>query len=519
MFRGLVLATCAAIPVGVAPAHALDLYTGGGFDLRWDNTLRYSAGARLNASNALILSYPNSDDGDRNFARGLMMNRFDLYSVLDLTGNNLGAQLSVRAWYDTVYHHRTDNTSPATYNASVPNTQFPPATVKLDGQHIELADSFLYDNLDIGTVPVSLRLGRQTLLWGESLFFDKNGINGAMAPVDYFKQASMPAGYSRDVFLPVNQLSVTAQIQSNIALAAYYQLEWRPDQLPGVGSYFSTSDIQGAGTFRAFLTRGQFLLHAPDRAPPSGGQYGVSLRATIDEFDLGLYALRFHAKYPVLNVQSIPSPQASGYAGTFESTYPSGIDLYGASFSGYLGDTNLAGELSVRRHMPLVSESVSLTIPRPLNENLEYGYAEGDTLHGQISSVTTLAPSLFWSSADISGEVAASDVLDVTRNPAALRNGRTRFAASFRMLFQPHYFQLLPNLDLTPLFSLGYNFTGLSATDYTQNVGAGDFELGIAGTYLSVWKADLTMTSYFGLPYRQPMVGRDFLMMRLEHTF
>jgi hypothetical protein len=261
-------------------------------------------------------------------------------------------------------------------------------------------------------------------------------------------------------------------------------------------------------------------MHAPDLKAPASGQYGISLHETVDDSDLGLYALRFNAKYPVLAVQPAASILPSGYAGTFDSAYPSGTDLYGASFSTYVGDSNVAGEVSIRQHMPLVSTSpISLTIPAPLNEDTDYGYAEGDTWHGQISSVTTLGPSPIWNSADLSTEIAANDLLDITRNAEALAVGRSRFAASFRVLFQPHYFQVLPNIDLTPVISLGYNFSGRSAIDYTENDGTGDVELGLSGTYLSVWKADLTYTSFFGLPYRQPLVDRDFLQLSLERAF
>ena len=87
------------------------------------------------------------------------------------------------------------------------------------------------------------------------------------------------------------------------------------------------------------------------------------------------------------------------------------------------------------------------------------------------------------------------------------------------MLFQPHYFQVLSNLDVSPVVSLGYNFSGLSGTDYTENYGTGDAEFGVSATYLSVWKADLTFTSYFGSPYRQQLADRDFLMLNLERVF
>jgi hypothetical protein len=518
LIRAGLLIACVVSLFAATPLHAFELYDSDGLQLRWDNDLRYSAGVRVESPNTLALGYPNSDDGDRDFAPGLMMNRFDLNSVLDLTGDDFGAQLSVEAWYDAVYQRRTANTSPATYNPSMPNSQFAPATVNLDGQYADLGDTFVYGNLTLGGVPLSMRLGRQTLLWGESLFFSEDGIAAGMAPIDYIKRTSTPDGYSRDVFLPVDQFSFTAQLQPGLSLAAYYQLEWRPDRLPGVGSYFSDSDVEGAGAYRAFLGKGQFLLHDPDRKAPDSGQYGVSLRETIGDFDLGLYALRFNAKYPVLQVQTAAPPLPSGYAGTFESVYPSGTDLYGFSFSTYVGDSNVAGEISGRRNMPLVSSSpISLTLLRPLGDN--YGYAMGDTVHAQLSSVTTLGPTDFWNSADLSSEIAANNVLDVTRNPEAFDSNRTRFASSFRVLFQPHYFQVLPNLDVTPLVSLGYDFSGRSATDYTEEDDAGDAEFGVSATYLSVWKADVTFTSFFGPPYRQPLADRDFVMLSLERAF
>ncbi len=514
----LALIASTAFILGASPLHAFELYDANGVLLRWDNDLSYSAGVRVESPNALALTFPNSDDGDRNFAPGPMMDRFDLHSVLDLTGDEFGAQASVEAWYDTVYQRRTANTSPATYNPSVPSTQFAPGTVNLDGQYADLGDTFVYGNFNLDGMPLSMRLGRQTLIWGESLFFDQDGIAAGMAPIDYIKRTSTPDGYSHDVFLPVDQLSFTAQLQPDLSLAAYYQLEWRPDRLPGVGSYFSYSDVEGAGAYRAFLTRGQFLLHDPDRNAPDSGQYGVSLRKTVGDFDLGLYVLRFNAKYPALAAQAA-SPLPSGYAGTFESIYPSGTDLYGFSFSTYVGDSNVAGEISGRRNMPLVSSSpISLMLLKPLHHD-NYGYAEGDTLHALLSSVTALGPTDLWNSADLSSEIAANNVLDVTGNPEAFGSGRTRFAASFRMLLQPHYFQVLPNLDVTPLVSLGDDFSGLSATDYTENDGAGDAEFGISAAYLSVWKADLTYTTFFGPPCRQPLADRDFLMLSLERTF
>src|SRR5665213_1992294 len=71
LVRGLVAVLCWPI-LGSLPLRAADLYSAGDFDVRWDNTLRYSAGLRIDKRNPALLKYPNSDDGDRDFAPGLI---------------------------------------------------------------------------------------------------------------------------------------------------------------------------------------------------------------------------------------------------------------------------------------------------------------------------------------------------------------------------------------------------------------------------------------------------------------
>jgi hypothetical protein len=53
----------------------------------------------------------NQDDGDNNFDKGLVSNRLDLLSELDMTWRNWGARVSGAAWYDPIYTRGNDNTS------------------------------------------------------------------------------------------------------------------------------------------------------------------------------------------------------------------------------------------------------------------------------------------------------------------------------------------------------------------------------------------------------------------------
>ncbi len=510
-WRTTVLAVVLLLPAYAERAPAAEIALFDGVDTRWDNTFLYSAAVRVTPADPVLVSNPNADDGDRNFVPGLVSNRLDVRSVFTLSRGDFGLEASIEAWFDTVYHQRTANNSPATYNAiSVSNTEFPKETRNLEGQYIDLADTFVYGNVTLGDTPVTIRAGRQTLLWGESLFFNENSIASAQAPVDYWKTAALPFGYSHDVYLPVGEVSLQAQPQPDLSIAAYYQFEWRESRLAGVGSYFSTTDVLGEGAERLIRSPGNFFLHGVD-SHPRNGQFGVSLHKTLGDVDLGFYALSFDAKYPVLVV--LPAVKK------FNSTYPKHIALYGISFSSYVGDSNVTGELSAKRNAPLSPYASSLSYPGsslPLGGG---GYARGNTLHGQVSSATTLPPSAAWDSANLDLEVAADYTLGMTKNSMVANLPAERFSPSVRALLEPHYFEVMPGLDLTLPVGFGYNDLGQYGDSYTSRPGGSDFEAGVEATYRSVWKASLAVTYFLGSPASQPLADRSFISFSLERTF
>jgi hypothetical protein len=500
-------------------AEAAQLYATDGLDVRWDNTLRYSTALRLDSPSAALLGYANGDDGDRNFAPGLVSDRFDLLSEFDIAAGDFGVHTNAAAWYDTVYQASTNNTSTATSNAASPVArQFTSAVRSLEGQHAELDDAFAYGNFMLAEVPVSVRAGRQTLSGGESRFFDANSIAAAMAPADYLKTMTDQSGYSGNTFLPVNQLNLALQPLPWLSVSLYDQFEWRASRQPGDGSFLSYLDYVGAGAGRLFLTPSQYLVRDPDHET-AGGQYGIALHSTLADVDLGLYALRFRAKDPSLEMLSDPmSAGQTGAVGRYRLVYPSGINLYGVSFSTELGDTTLSGEFSARQNMPLVSYDPRLQHLPALTGGGYDGYARGDTLHTQISIVTALAETSLWDRADAVAEIATDHVLSLTGiNPG--EPFYSDFAMKARARFEPHYFQVLPNLDMMGVAELGYNLAGHSFTSYAQNSDSGDFRFGVSGIYLSAWKASVTYTGFLGAPSLQPLADRNFAMFSLERTF
>jgi hypothetical protein len=119
---------------------------------------------------------------------------------------------------------------------------------------------------------------------------------------------------------------------------------------------------------------------------------------------------------------------------------------------------------------------------------------------------------------DAAVEIAADHLLGVA-GASLGASDFSRFGLKARARVEPHYFQVLPNLDITGVAELGLNLAGHSLTYYAQNSGTGDVRIGVTGTYLSAWKAGIAYVGFIGAPTRQPLADRDFVMLNLERTF
>ena len=541
----------AAALLALQPAHAFQIDTGvPGLRAVWDNTFKYSNAFRVESPSQAIVGgqninpaspnyFPNTEDGSNNFKRGLISNRLDLFSEFDLTYQNVGLRLSGAAWYDTVYNRRNDNGSPDTVNqVSVPYNEFTRATRDLHGRKGELLDAFVFGKFDLGGPSLSMRLGKHTVLYGESLFFGANGIAAAQAPVDVVKALSVPNAQFKEFMMPINQLSTQLQLSPDVAVGAYYQLDWKADRLPGVGSYFSSVDFLGAGNERLIVGSipnvGQAAFYTePERQPKRSGQGGVQLRLRANEIDYGLYAVRWNARSPsgmYLHPLLAPAPAAGGLElGTYQWVYHQGIQAYGASASTSLGNTNVAVEISVRNNMPLDSDSQV----DPLRTGDNAGnplYAVGRSAHAQVSWLSSLGDTFISREADFLGELAWNRLLSITKNPGAITPDTTRDAVNLRMVFEPKYRQVIDGVDLSVPVGLGVGLVGNSAV-----VGAfaakntGDISLGLNGSYLDVWRFGLSYTHYFGKAgpfvsgghhvFNQSYGDRDYVSFNVRRTF
>ncbi|MDZ4195270.1 MAG: DUF1302 family protein, partial [Pseudomonas sp.] len=183
----------------------------------------------------------NKDDGNRNFNKGLISSRLSFVTEADIKYSDMGLFVRARGWYDDVYNKSNDNNRPSTVNTvGDRSNSFEKNTRKVHGRDAELLDMFAYGNFTLGDTPVSVRLGQQTVSWGESLFI-LTGISSAQGPLDITK-ANVPGVQIKEIFLPVQQAFAQIGLTENLSLESYVQFEWEANRLDESGSYFSTLD-------------------------------------------------------------------------------------------------------------------------------------------------------------------------------------------------------------------------------------------------------------------------------------
>jgi hypothetical protein len=529
-------------------AHAVEFDTGNrDLKIRWDNTVKYSAASRLlnrapGLSNTTFgqtgvvgANNINQDDGDNNFDRGLISSRTDLFSEMDFAYANFGVRFSGAAWYDGVYNRPTDN---RTFTANhLPASKHSEETRTLMGRKAELLDAFVYGKFDIAEMPTSIRLGRHTLLWGESMFFGGNGIAGGQAPIDLIKLLSVPNAQFKEIARPTGKLSGQVQVSSTLTVGGYLGYEWQKTRLMPAGSYLSSSDTLGPGAERINAGPLGTFLRTPDMDARDGGQGGVQLRWSVPDLDtdFGFYAIRFNPSGPANIINQLSGPSPALAAQSYHWVYHQSTRVYGASFAKAVGEWSLAGEVSYRQNAPLAS-SFQVVIPAigvgtNFNNDSHPSYAVGETAHAQLSWIATIGPNFLARESSFIGEIAWNTRTKVSKNPQMLNPHSDKSATGMRVVFSPTYRQLASGLDLTPSIGAGYTWGSSSAVGpgFGVNKG-GDMNAGLAVAYLNNWFASLNYIRYVGplapaldngsIPqFTQALRDRDFLSMSIRTTF
>ncbi|MEO5935405.1 MAG: DUF1302 family protein, partial [Duganella sp.] len=504
----LAMAVTAALPA----AHAYDFETANPeLKISWNNTFKYSGAYRLNDADPRLLAggYPsagpadftgyNLDDGNQNFRKkGIVSSRVDWLSEFDAGTRMLGMRVSAAGWYDDAYTSSNDNGSAAS-NAVTLNgrsaTRFANGTKVLHGRNAELLDAFVFAKGTLGELPGTIRVGRHTLQYGESLFFGANGIANAQGPVDLVKLLSVPGAQFKEILRPVNQVSGQLQVAPTVSIGGYYQFEWRPTLIPGAGSYLSSYDAAGAGA-TAFLVAptnsgAPAFITQPDMKARNSGQGGMQAKwaPAGSDVEYGFYAARYHDKSPYFYLGFAPA-FPPGAPSTVQAVYAENIRTFGVSASTVLLGVNVAAEASIRRNTPLVSDPTPNFLSRDgagviANNSGNPAYAVGNTAHVNLSAIYVMPTNPFFEGASLLGEIAWNRATSVDFQ-GSLDPNTTRDATAARMIFEPAYYQVIDGLDLTIPIGVGYNIDGRSRAIFNFNGGAahgGDFNIGVNATY------------------------------------
>ncbi len=510
-------AVAAALCVGLcSAAHAFELNTGNeDVKIHWDNTLRYTFGKRAEAQDPAILANPNKDDGDRNFKKGATVtNRIDLLSELDIVyKQNFGARVSAAGWYDQAYAGGFDNTSLATSNHLV-NGQSAFGLSDYTRRYFkgpsgEMLDAFVFGSTDIGQKPVTVRAGRHSIYWGESLLDPVNGIAYGQAPLDLAKGLAQPGVEVKELFRPVNQISGTLQATPELSFAAQYLLEWKPNRFPESGTYLMDIDPLDAGGESYILAPGFALTQGQTLRPKNRGEWGLAARWSPKWLDgtLGFYARHLADKMPQLIVNL--------GSGEYLRSYGAGVKLYGISLSKQLAGVSFGADLNYRENMPLNNDGAVVASSAELPARGQLLTARGKTLHGVFNALAAVSKTPVFDSASWVAELSWTRLLSVTDDPLNTFIGRAGYAEVDRVTkdfvgialkFTPKWFQVFPGADLSVPLAYSTGVSGNSAVLGGGNKKSGSWTAGMSLDLYSQYRFDLQYVDYFG-PYQTDASG------------
>ncbi|WP_342116598.1 DUF1302 domain-containing protein [Pseudoduganella sp. OTU4001] len=379
------------------PLQATEIETGNpDLAIRWDNTFKYNYANRVNQQHQGILKSANNDDGDRNFGRGTVSNRVDLLTEFDVVyQKSMGLRVSAAAWHDGAYRD-LDNANVASSNHVVGGKPALGLSEYARRYHYsggELLDAFVFFNTDVAERPLNLKLGRHTVVWGESLLTPVHGVNYGQSSLDLIKAYTVPGTEAKELFLPRSQVSAQFSATDELSFAAQYFFKWKPARLPEAGSFLGFYDygFQGAEAYN--LGPLGLAYKQQDSTPEQRGDWGVSARWSPAWLDgtVGAYARRTGDLLPQANVRLVGLPLALlGGAGgaaaggaackafipgavvagancafypgqlsanAYQLEYAGKVDVFGVSLSKSVAGVSVGAELSYRRNMPLVSTS------------------------------------------------------------------------------------------------------------------------------------------------------------------
>ena len=340
----------------------------------------------------------NTDSGNVNYGKG------DAFSTLvkatvdfSMKKEDYGFFVRAKAWYDHALEEGRVNQGngssgylPVSGRRSLSDNGFDPLA-RFSGA--EILDAYAYTGFEAAGQSGQLRVGKQVINWGESLFIQ--GVN-QVNPID-LSALRKPGTEIKDAFLPVEAVFANVGIGDGRSLEAFVQTKWSPANLDSCGTYWSPTEFQathraggpcslaittlpGANNYTQ-INAGNYIRMGEGKPGDNQEQFGFALRIPSEAIDgeLGLYALRISSRIPYIsgrsgtNIRSaltgataalvnplnfinpIPAQVAavpSLVDGTGFWEYPNDINVFGLSASTNLSGWSVGAELSHTPNQP-----------------------------------------------------------------------------------------------------------------------------------------------------------------------
>jgi len=335
----------------------------------------------------------NADDANKHFGQGDIVGApVKLTTELNVAWRNLGIYGRGTAFYDYIYDNNDlakfgDTTSPTYGRIST-------AAQRKAAMGAEVQDLFARGEFDIGTQPLNVRVGQQTLNWGEALF-TQNAIS-IINPLDLQKFA-VPGAELRDGLIPVPMAWLSYEIVEGLAIEGFYQWEFKKLRLSPTGTYFGGADvieesndtIGGVGFFGDCGSAGSAFQAGPsglpgtlcfrqraNKDPGDSGNYGVKLNwyaEALNNTEFGLYFVRYTNRFPTLNY-GVDAGTIAGFGAIGQS----------------LEAANFYSQTSYERGIKMVALSYNTTLDGPgiaINGEFSYKMDEPGNIYGTTPAV------------------------------------------------------------------------------------------------------------------------------------
>ncbi|ABS62981.1 protein of unknown function DUF1302 [Parvibaculum lavamentivorans DS-1] len=418
----------AAMLFAAGAAHAVE-FKFGEANLQIDNLVSVGAGFRTSKQDCTHVAKPNGgcsagngagmgindDDGNVN------TDQWDPYTTsvkittdFDLQWRNYGAFVRTKAFYDYWVNEELGTRNNRFGSRPITDPARGDQARDFGGRSFDLLDAFVYGNFDVSGMPLNVRVGKQVVNWGESLFI-QGGINSFL-PIDV-TAIRTPGSELKEALMPTPSVFASIGLPGSVTVEAFWQFGWQKTELDACGTFFSTSDSACEGG--AYVMLGDEYpgqVQIPRRASEEGddtGTFGVAIKHYAENLgagtDLGLYFTQQSLVVPIgtfslgdfgaatASILGAPAPDIASFCGAFGAAtllgcagtviapdgttaleagvgatamtknylmqYPEDVQTFGASFNTSIplfGGSAFSGEVAFTPDMPFSLSDVEI---------------------------------------------------------------------------------------------------------------------------------------------------------------